>query len=213
MENGIKPDSLSSMISVVERYPWYQPAIKRLLLKMAADGTYASHGELLKRIAIHFYSRSLIYKVANGKYREKAFSISDEFPIPEELRTSRQITANESGSESEASLIVRKQLPSATPDHIAGGDYFKPSELESVDNKENRWVIKRGEFNDALTIDLAASDNFTDEQFYTETLAKIYADQGLSSRAIDVYSKLILLYPKKNAYFAGLINDLKSKNN
>jgi hypothetical protein len=43
----------------------------------------------------------------------------------------------------------------------------------------------------------------------TETLAKIYADQGLYTRAIDVYEKLSLREPKKSAYFAVLIQNLK----
>lgn len=53
------------------------------------------------------------------------------------------------------------------------------------------------------------SSEFTDETFYTETLARIYADQELYDRANEVYEKLILLYPEKSAYFAALKNDIK----
>ena len=42
----------------------------------------------------------------------------------------------------------------------------------------------------------------------SETLARIYADQGLYDRAIAVYEKLILLDPEKSAYFAALIDKL-----
>ena len=48
--------------------------------------------------------------------------------------------------------------------------------------------------------------------FVTETLAAIYADQGYYDKAIEVYAKLILLYPEKSAYFATLVNEIKSKN-
>ncbi len=50
---------------------------------------------------------------------------------------------------------------------------------------------------------------FTDENYYTETLARIYADQELYDRANEVYEKLISLYPEKSAYFAALKNDIK----
>ena len=48
---------------------------------------------------------------------------------------------------------------------------------------------------------------------YTETLARIYADQGYYEQAKHIYSKLILAYPEKNAYFAALIENLERINN
>ena len=50
-----------------------------------------------------------------------------------------------------------------------------------------------------------------DMDFVTETLAAIYADQGYYDKAIEVYAKLILLYPEKSTYFATLVNEIKSK--
>lgn len=56
----------------------------------------------------------------------------------------------------------------------------------------------------------AASEDQVGEElgFYTETLAQIYAEQGYYDRAKSIYSKLILAYPEKNAYFAALIEKL-----
>ena len=47
---------------------------------------------------------------------------------------------------------------------------------------------------------------------FTETLAQIYAEQGYYEQAKDIYSKLILAYPEKNAYFAALIQKLDELN-
>jgi hypothetical protein len=63
-----------------------------------------------------------------------------------------------------------------------------------------------------------ASDNkakeslLESEDLVTETLAKIYALQGNTSKAIRAYEILSLKFPQKSAYFATLIENLKKGN-
>ena len=99
---------------------------------------------------------------------------------------------------------------------VVGGDYFSKDDFAQLDEGEKVAEIKLGAPADNMEHGTSGEESdsldFDSLDFVTETLAKIYADQGYYDKAIEVYAKLILLYPEKSTYFATLVNEIKSKN-
>ncbi|MCI1780143.1 MAG: hypothetical protein LKI53_09350 [Bacteroidales bacterium] len=112
--------------------------------------------------------------------------------------------------------------------YVAGGDYFSKDDFASLENGYKNNIFKPGGYGDRSGSSSSAEifpgeeKGFTEEHidvvnkssddFCTETLAEIYVQQQHYEEAISAYSKLSLLYPEKSAYFADLINEIKSKN-
>jgi len=95
---------------------------------------------------------------------------------------------------------------------VLGGDFFTQEQYDAVrkedDNIFSSFVSSAGETHNGPD---GNESEFVD--FCTETLAKVYAEQGYTEQAKYIYSKLILRYPEKNAYFAALIEELGQPEN
>lgn len=110
---------------------------------------------------------------------------------------------------------------------LAGGDYFNKLDFEELKLDTtmplDKFIVEKPTLlrtNPILSQkenlnrdETKVEENFEDSGFYTETLAKIYSGQGFNKRALEVYSKLILVYPEKSSYFAALVQEIKSKHN
>ena len=186
--------SFDELVGVVNLYPWFGGARKELCRRMRNMGDS--------------------WDVA--QYADAAMYVCDREKISEVMTEGR--TENWADADIEKLLKSYIVEPQEVEEQIlprkvyAGvGDYFSQEEYDHVkvseDNVFSRYAAKarkeKPERTDAVSEDL---------QFYTETLAQIYAEQGYYEQAKHIYSKLILSFPEKSAYFATLIQKLEEFN-
>ena len=74
--------------------------------------------------------------------------------------------------------------------------------IEKIEEKKEKPTF----FSATETAKKSLSEN---DDFITETLAKIYKEQGHFDKAIDAFEKLILKFPEKNTLFASQISEIK----
>ena len=180
----LKKLSMEELAGVVSLYPWFGAARKELCRRM-----YSAGGE---GWGLSQYSDAAMYvpsrKIIAGILRDPS---------------------GRDCSDGDLAGLLRKMSSGMNSRrvHVAGGDYFSQEEYDMVRKQEDpvfgSFHPHAGDY--AGEKGGAAGESLA---FYTETLAQIYADQGYYEQAKDIYSKLILAYPDKNAYFAALIEKL-----
>ena len=194
MVNGhidIKSLTIDELTGVVNLYPWFGAARKELCARMSRVGGEGWGSRDYAESALYMGSRSIISDIVRSG---KAADYSDK--DLDSLLKSYTVGEEPAGPEA-----PRHQT------RVVGGDFFSQDEYDSVrrsdDNIFSTFAAKaKGEEVREKT------EQEVLDAFCTETLAQIYVDQGYYEQAKFIYSKLLLRYPEKNAYFAALIQKL-----
>ena len=187
----IKRLNLDELVGVVNLYPWFAGVRKELCMRMKGE---LMGGSQISDSALYMPSRRILSDI---------------------LRAGRQQDWTDVDVEEMIKLYIgeKQEQESESPKRrvFAGaGDYFSQEDYDKVrlseDNVFSRYASKSKPENEEVSAEEPVFDIFT------ETLAQIYAEQGYYEQAKDIYSKLILAYPEKNAYFAALIQKLDELN-
>ncbi len=215
----LKSLEIADLERVVTEYPWYGYARKVLFDKLADSGT--EHLEThLKKCSLFLPSLKEIYYAVQKKRCAKHSSIINF----DEINGDFDDVVFFGSGESDQSITGVGQKGAEekvqTKYVVLGGDYFTRQDFEELDRLEPLKLGRIGVAGDEPETDIFDNESVVNKahldepnDFCTETLARIYAEQGYYEEAMKVYAKLILLYPEKNTYFANLVNKLKEKNN
>jgi len=132
-------------------------------------------------------------------YMDPGFSVAEQFDLLE-LESDEQEPVEKEASAAET------EIPEEQHKH-----FKRQIHTELIDRfiLANPRIEPSKERSDQTPEDI--SRPFTEVQggFVTETLARIYINQGYYSRAIEIYEKLSLKFPEKSDYFAAQIEKVK----
>lgn len=198
---------LAELEKATKAYPWYAEARREIFRRLSEKGEeYRKEG--LRGANIYIYPRihPFVESYFGGKDAEEC-QCRDIYEISDDLEGPRTVIEFEMEREHVGPNLKTKDGKEI---YVVGGDYFSNEEIKSVQS-DGSIMFKGFSPLSAPRMRMTESDSsdFKDETFYTETLARIYAEQQLYSRANEVYEKLILLYPEKSTYFASLKEQIK----
>jgi tetratricopeptide (TPR) repeat protein len=225
---ALNRDTLHELRALVERYPYFQTA-RLLYLRNLVSLQHPDLADALRQTAVYVTDRQQLFRLMEA---ERLRLISEASPSEEEKkeeapdRTLALIDdfLAEMGKQAEAepteamprpempvdmTAYLTQDLPDAPPANPMPGQHLidqfleeKPTPMEEEQEEEQEEADETDETEEK-------QENDPEEDYFTETLAKIYIKQQRYSKAIEIIKKLYLKYPKKNVYFADQIRFLE----
>ena len=207
---NLKSLTMDELTGVINIHPWFGAARRELCERMSKVGGSEWGKEQYAEAAMYIASRTIVSDILRATRKEDYSDKDVETllkryidPAPSVPPVPEPVEGIE-GPEIQPAPVYRRTV------RAAGGDFFSSDQYDTVRREEDNFFSKFK----AGRSDEEDGRKWEDPEvgFCTETLAWVYADQGYFAEAKKIYSRLILRYPEKSAYFASLIEKLDKKN-
>ena len=175
--------TLEELSQVVLAYPWFGQARKELCIKLLESGR--------SELAQEQISQAGMYVCSRAKLKADLLKIR---PLP-------QAEPTVAPTPKEQKKVV-----------VVGGDFFSQEQYDKI-GSEADGLPKVPSFRPSpkqSALEPKAATGVELDSFCTEPMAQILLEQGYLAEAKYIYSKLLLRYPEKSAYFAALVSKIEN---
>ena len=218
-------DTLYELRRITAEHPYYQTA-RLLLLKNLYLLHDSSFDEELRRSAIYFTDRRVLFNLVEAAHYRLKHKSPQSFTTPPDRRTleapdnddSRTVTLIDSFldtiPEDKTNNETHHRKPTAvdaTTDYVA---YLLATDFEELENNNENGDDKNGKITLQEELEYTPEidsydnsndsenyDDMPDDEFLTETLASIYIKQGRYKKALDIMERVNEKSSKKNKYY------------
>ena len=225
---------MKQLRQIVERYPYYQAA-RMLLLRALYEAHDPAFGQELRRSALYVPSRRVLYELIEAdhlrpKPQSRVHRMIEDIDEANADRTNSLIDNFLTSSDAEQPKPQRRHntrpMVDAATDYM---EYMQQIETENTNLSETEPErLQKSSSSQQIIDDFLVQGRITiqehpdeelqkpqiedesssNDEYLTETLARIYIKQGKYDKAIEIIQRLSLKYPKKNRYFADQIRYL-----
>ena len=231
-------DTLYELRSMLALYPYFQ-TVRILMLQnlyLLHDPTF---DEELRRSAVYITDRKTLFNLVEAAHYQlhQQPSPNTHHPSPNTQHPSPNSDSSRTMSlidtfldsipaeTTEEEKKKRRPTPAdATVDYVAylmesemtgglmqGGPQMQGQDLidHFLEEEEGRILLRDINDEEEPVETPVIEEESNDEEYFTETLARIYIKQGRYQKALDIIQRLSSNFPEKNAYFADQIRFLE----
>lgn len=223
-------DTLYELRSMLALYPYFQ-TVRLLMLQnlyLLHDPTF---DEELRRSAVYITDRKTLFNLVeaahyclrntqsnqntqgNQNAENRTMSLIDTFldSIPAETTEEEKKKRRPTPADATVDYVAYLMESEMTSGLLQGGPQMQGQDLidHFLEEEEGRILLREFSDEEEPVETPVVEEESNDEEYFTETLARIYIKQGRYQKALDIIQRLSSNFPEKNAYFADQIRFLE----